>query len=423
MATTGMSYVVFVACLLLYFAPKSIDAINFHFDDSSCDSLLPETDAVTPGRPNDPNDESSPDDVFPNSDRKSSQNQHHSHLVASNEAPPYTIVTPTEYYRRDRHYTVTLGGGEFNGFILQARQFLSYKPLSEVSGSFTDPPPGVKILECHTAFDTTPANTAVSTDTSPKTSVTLTWKSPPENMGNIEFVATFVKNYTYWPNVKSSPLTFKEFPPSLKSCGATESCYRFSGTSGECTSDQCNFLFVSEVKESHVVFTLGGKVRGTQEYIGVGFTSEKFIKVEMFACFMEYPEQAFAGHYVAEDIESWPAKKHQFLETTEADYEGDRVWCRFRRPVKIPGVLRIPGSRLSDFTQNQTMMFLRGPLSDLGGSPVPQLGKSAVFAEHQWNRTAVVDTLVTVDGVSRGEPLIGLILVSIVVTLFHAATN
>jgi hypothetical protein len=172
-----------------------------------------------------------------------------------------------------------------------------------------------------------------------------------------------------------------------------------------------------------VVFTLGGRVRETQEYIGVAFTSEKFLKVEMFACFMEYREQAAAVHYIAEDIESQPAKKHQFLESTEADYDGDHVWCRFRRPVKIAGSLRNPGSSISDFTQPQTMMFLRGPLTELGGTPVPQLGKSAVFAEHQWNHTALADNLVTVDGVSRGEPLTCLTIMSIAVTLFLGAAN
>jgi hypothetical protein len=295
----------------------------------------------------------SPDDVFP-------QNAQQSPLIASDDMSPFIIVTPTDHYHRGRLYNVTLyGDGEFNGFIIQARELQSSHTPPDKPGSFIAMPPGVAVMDCGTGSG---SNTAFSTDTSPKKSVTLTWKYPVFDMGPIDFFATFVQNNTYWAKVETISTPFAIL--DLKFCGKTTSCYRYSATSEACTAKECDFMFVSEVDPEHVVFTMIGKIPERNGYIGAAFTNEKFGKLELFACVKTANFVTTVKHYVAQDIESQPKEQFLDLESTATSYgsNGGPVRCHFRRK------LQKPESQLSDFTQPQTVMFLRGPLTQTSGT-------------------------------------------------------
>ncbi|XP_017067938.1 defense protein l(2)34Fc [Drosophila eugracilis] len=108
------------------------------------------------------------------------------------DKPPYSITGPP-HVRGDQKLTLTLGGDEFLGFMIQARD-----GQNRVVGQFqVVDPKHSQTLECSGKDDT--LTHLKATKGSPLTSVTFDWIPPAGYKGNVKFMATVVQTgFVYW---------------------------------------------------------------------------------------------------------------------------------------------------------------------------------------------------------------------------------
>ncbi|EDW03631.1 GH10402 [Drosophila grimshawi] len=100
--------------------------------------------------------------------------QHGAELQTSK--PPYSFSGPS-HVRGDQQLTLTLGGAEFLGFLIQARD-----GQNRVVGQFQDSLTHLKAVKG-----------------SPLSGVTFAWTPPAGYKGNVKFMATVVQTgFVYW---------------------------------------------------------------------------------------------------------------------------------------------------------------------------------------------------------------------------------
>ena len=111
---------------------------------------------------------------------------------------PYIISIFPIFYSSGTTHTVTLEtvGGPFKGYLLTMRRVDNHAII--VPGFSA--PNGAQLLTCDNQ-----ANAAVThTDNSTKTSVMFTWTAPAQSVGDLQVVATVVKDKaTFWTKIES----------------------------------------------------------------------------------------------------------------------------------------------------------------------------------------------------------------------------
>ncbi|EDW77388.1 defense protein l(2)34Fc [Drosophila tropicalis] len=106
--------------------------------------------------------------------------------------PPYSFSGPS-HVRGDQKLTLTLGGGEFLGFIIQARD-----GQNRVVGKF-EVVDGVhsQTLDCSGPADT--LTHLKATKGKPLSGLEFKWTAPEGYKGNVKFMATVVETgFVYW---------------------------------------------------------------------------------------------------------------------------------------------------------------------------------------------------------------------------------
>ncbi|KAI4893228.1 hypothetical protein NFI96_025575, partial [Prochilodus magdalenae] len=117
--------------------------------------------------------------------------------------PPYRVRVNRSTYTPGESLTVTLeavqSGTDFQGFMLQARRTAGGAPV----GSFSSTNTGMfRLHKCFNMENSTISHASANL----KTQFVATWVAPlSPSLGNIEFCATFVKDYSnFWTMVSSN---------------------------------------------------------------------------------------------------------------------------------------------------------------------------------------------------------------------------
>lgn len=350
---------------------------SYEFDNSSCQSMIPKLQSST---------NSTTVDAKSATDRMTGSSDRPDDLSPALEPSPFNITLSAKKYRRNQPMTVKIGGGEFNGIFLQVRSYKSGTQRGDsIIGTFINNPPEIATLDCRSDPHFKVANTAYSKDTKPKKNLELKWQAPPHDVGSIEFTATIIQGNRFW-SVKSEALLANEFPPDVDGCGKSNSCYRYSEVTKECKTGICDYLVITKVVESDVIFTIGGKITNPSGYVGIGFTTDNktLTFIDMCICVKTGPQQAEAAHYIVKSLSSTPEKQNVLMEDAETDVDGNFIWCKFRRP------LRIPDTKAADLTQSLNQLFLWG---EMDSTKAPVLPKQDQIARVMgiWNHTQTVN--------------------------------
>ncbi|XP_054724657.1 uncharacterized protein LOC129234647 [Uloborus diversus] len=264
---------------------------------------------------------------------------------ASEDAPPtsvqqsgslnlYRIVTSSPKYRRGRTLDITIRGPEFNAFMLQVRKIgaderRGYDQAVRV-GEFVSWPPSLQPVMCDKGLATAITNKNYS----PKSGITIKWKAPKEEVGDIHIVARFIAGEEYWPLTESREISPNEFPVNMKSCGKAKSCILYSENSPSCHEDNCDYILgYSVVNSTNVEFVLGGNAKGDQSYLAVGFsTTPEAEKMKMIAC-TRAKTAAEIKYFVFNNMDEGLMEQPMHLENKKMDLDGNRMWCSFVAPM------------------------------------------------------------------------------------------
>ncbi|XP_078703485.1 putative defense protein isoform X1 [Branchiostoma floridae x Branchiostoma belcheri] len=134
-----------------------------------------------------------------------SQQPGHTGTTAQTSASPYSLTVSSSQYTPGQALTVQITGGDFQGFLIQARKV----GTTTAVGNFSSLPSGTKSNDCDNAV-ASGTNTATHSSTATKRDLTLTWSAPQDQagQGTIEFVATVaMQKSTYWMGIKSNQIT------------------------------------------------------------------------------------------------------------------------------------------------------------------------------------------------------------------------
>ncbi|KAK3552057.1 hypothetical protein QTP70_031786 [Hemibagrus guttatus] len=200
--------------------------------------------------------------------------------AAQTSTPPYGVTADSSRYKEGDTITVTLNAisGSFTGFLLEARLVGGNSNI----GSFSILNSNAQTLNCAGV-----SNSAVShTSKSSKTQIQTKWKAPTSgNLNNIEFKATFVRDYsTFWAGVKSAQITYNSTESGSMStstasssisstgCGSTKTCLSKPTDCDPSTNSNCYFMsamFMSSTSEFK--FEISGRAAG---YVAIGFSDD-----------------------------------------------------------------------------------------------------------------------------------------------------
>ncbi|EFN85441.1 putative defense protein 3 [Harpegnathos saltator] len=104
---------------------------------------------------------------------------------------PYKIVASSSRYEPGSQITVTIVGGAFKGFFLQARD----SKTNEWTGSWAQTPNTNTHPECSAVTHADPRD---------KEQATFLWNAPPNARGSVYFTGTVLKDYaTFWSDLTS----------------------------------------------------------------------------------------------------------------------------------------------------------------------------------------------------------------------------
>ncbi|KAK6165998.1 hypothetical protein SNE40_022795 [Patella caerulea] len=125
----------------------------------------------------------------------------HPNVSPQTSTSPYTIAVSSTTYKPSQQITVTIsGGGNHQGLLVQARKSSVATPI----GTFSTPSAQTKTTQCTATGD----SWTHSSNTN-KTTSTVIWTAPSNDMGDITFKATVAQDYnTYWLNHQSQALTY-----------------------------------------------------------------------------------------------------------------------------------------------------------------------------------------------------------------------
>ncbi|XP_060725470.1 putative ferric-chelate reductase 1 isoform X2 [Tachysurus vachellii] len=201
--------------------------------------------------------------------------------AAQTSAPPYTVTTDSNIYKEGDTITVTLSAttGTFTGFLLEARLVGS----NSVMGSFSVMNSAAQTLSCSGVSNSAVSHTSKIT----KSEIQTKWKAPTSgNLNNIEFKATFVRDYsTFWVGVKSAQITYNgtgsgaTSTPSLSTssissagCGSNKMCFSHPSDCDPSTNSNCFFMSATPMSSTSAFkYEISGCATG---YVAIGFSDD-----------------------------------------------------------------------------------------------------------------------------------------------------
>ncbi|XP_055955451.1 putative ferric-chelate reductase 1 [Patella vulgata] len=269
---------------------------------------------------------------------------HHGSAVHQTTDTPFTITVDKATYLPDDELTVVIGSANdttFKGLELKVHRLIGNQEVLE--GQFTQF--NTTKLQTQNCFGGD-KNLITHTNNNTVTSLTIKWRAPSENIGDIQFTATVVESFSvFWFNVKAVvqagstdnivdpvfqlPKISAEFTPvNFNTCGKTKGCFFHPHT---CTGDDCTMAVTYEANDDDTYsFEMFGKSTNGAGYISTALSKDKSMGEDAaFVCSIETDNVAvrFAynpRHYTVLDYT-------RGFTSVETRYENGNIYCRFTR--------------------------------------------------------------------------------------------
>ncbi|GIY45971.1 reelin domain-containing protein [Caerostris darwini] len=233
-------------------------------------------------------------------------------------------------------------------------------------GEFVDFPNTLKAVTC----DKNEKNAITNKNYVLKSGITIKWKAPNEDIGDIHIVARFVSGDEYWQMTESREIPMNEFPVNLKNCGKAKSCILYSENKASCHQDDCDYILTySVVNSTNVEFVLGGSAKGEQNYLAVGFSmTAEAETLKMISC-MRAKTVAEIKYFTFNNPEDGLMEYPMKMENKKMDLDGDRMWCSF----VVPMVTTAEEDHGLDLSVAQFQIYMRGQTNYTRGTNFPIL--------------------------------------------------
>ncbi|GFY65607.1 reelin domain-containing protein [Trichonephila inaurata madagascariensis] len=226
-------------------------------------------------------------------------------------------------------------------------------------GEFVSWPESVRPVMC----DKNQKNAITNKNYAPKSGLTIKWKAPNEDVGDIHVV-----------NINGNEAV------NLKNCGKAKSCILYSEDKASCHEDDCDYILTySVVNNTNVEFVLGGTAKGEQNYLAVGFSmTPEAESLKMISCMRAKTVaeiKFFTLNTVEEGLMEYPMK----LENKKMDLDGTRMWCSFVAPMVTPS----EDDHGLDLSVPQYQIYLRGQTNYTKGSNYPILPSKYLMSKKE----------------------------------------
>ncbi|XP_019631228.1 PREDICTED: putative ferric-chelate reductase 1 [Branchiostoma belcheri] len=271
-------------------------------------------------------------------------------------SPPYQLTVDKQTYSPGERINVTIqrtGSETFEGFYIQARPVGQDQPV----GTFTAIDDEITlVVDCapHTQNAVGHRRTNYSLPIVQKTVVSVIWTAPNVTVGDFQFRATVLQNFTtFWVNALESPTisdptatqgatnvpiaTGAATPPSstisTDGCGVAKGCY---GVPDGCSPPNCDLLstWVTDVTGENVIVEVTGKSDG---YVAIGFSRDKTMADDdMYEC-VRHPTdgniEVFSSYATGHSRPTRDAA-NSGVSNVEVAYSNGLLSCRFYRAVR-----------------------------------------------------------------------------------------
>lgn len=244
----------------------------------------------------------------------------------------------SEKIRRTTPFRVTMASSvSVNALMLMFRDVGGDAGAAPL-GYFVEWSKGLRPVKCEGG----PPNALTNEDFTPKKDLWFTWMPPDLPEIEVLLRGTFVVGNEYWYNLNvGSGFPVDEFPVSMTGCGDSKSCMTLSRDRTKCDrASRCDMSLTYALTNDNrsLEVTMGGKAPVTGDYVALGFTEDpKMLKeTSIFAC-IRTQDLAAVEHFSLEDAKKAAVRTNAVLEDTLFEQDGERVWCRFKTPVKVAG--------------------------------------------------------------------------------------
>ncbi|KAK3772862.1 hypothetical protein RRG08_024047 [Elysia crispata] len=327
----------------------------------------------------------------------------HNHSPTQTEDNPYTIELSQSSYVVGETVEVKISSSDPDEHPIRGFQIAAFveNPKYEhmtIVGQFSDVDDGKsKIFSC-ASFAGSVRNMVTHKNNRIVSSVNLTWTAPAENVGNITFLATVVKNFaTFWINTKvtlyGSVDLITDYPvesaagmneaedTDFSNCGDTKACFLYPRN---CYDNDCVAAVSFEYKAENDSYQveMQAKLGSGSGYVGVGFSEDDIMgHDETFVCAANTQELSVQHGYS-------PAKYNERIITNDLSDKfvkivGGRLLCRFMLRHKSLVTLMKQASNTNDYPQQYNFTFSKNDAWRIQLAWGPIMPDSNVITRHK----------------------------------------
>lgn len=264
----------------------------------------------------------------------------HDHVDKQVCPSPYWIELSVPSFRPSQEINVTLTapkGQTFIGYMLNVHR--QSGDTEEILGSFTHyPVESTKALPCLGGKQ----NMITHKDNRHHQALTVTWKAPADEVGNITFRATFVKSFrVFWADVTVdlrsqtnvsqtvvNKVLSNKVTVNYDDCGKTMGCLLYPKY---CSGEDCDVGLTYTMSDTHATFTFWARTK-IQSYAAVGFSDDRLMgKDETISCTYDGNIATFQ-HGNNPQLHNQRQYKRDQLSNMASTYEDGKLFCTFTRP-------------------------------------------------------------------------------------------
>ncbi|XP_045188788.2 putative ferric-chelate reductase 1 isoform X1 [Mercenaria mercenaria] len=258
-------------------------------------------------------------------------------------------------------------GDTLKGIQIRARP--KSGDTERIVGQFTDWPANkTHALDCLGGEK----NMITHSNNLPVSSMHLIWTAPNISVGDIEFVISYVQDFTrFWVDevveltateLISEPQT-EQLSPTFEiidwsECGKSKGCFLYPRT---CSGHDCYTAVTYKTVNNSVEFEMFGSQEG---YVSVGFSDDIVMgHDETITCTSDESGCAIQRGYNHEELYNERQFKHGLFDI-QGTYKDGRLYCRFKRPLSM-FVYIGEGHKLRkhyDLSDNYYLMLAWGPI-------------------------------------------------------------
>ncbi|XP_052772855.1 ferric-chelate reductase 1-like [Mya arenaria] len=200
-------------------------------------------------------------------------------------------------------------------------------------------------------------NLITHSNNEPVTTLTFTWRAPDVNVGDVQFIATFVEDFDHFWVDQTLTLPSLEPPPTDKlgvdlspnfdvidwsECGVSKGCFLYPRA---CTGHDCYAAVSFRWTNGSLEFEMFASQEG---YVAVGFSEDKHMgHDETVVCTAQGDSLAIQRGYNHETYNERQFKAG--LSDVQARYVDGRLYCRFTRPIVMEMYVEKGHKKLREF--------------------------------------------------------------------------